>query len=944
MADQDISQQQPVDQAPPGLDELVSGNAAPANTPSEAPPPGLDALVGPVKGPSTSSLSNDTLGGATAGALAAANSLTGGVAGMQFKNLYPGAEKDEQALREDHPAANFVGNTLGLGIGMGTGVGEGALLNKIGGVAESVIPGTNFLSKIGSAAVRGAVETGLYQAGEENLKRVIEDPNYSIESAIANIEGAALFGGVLGGGINAAGQSLKSIANSKTSGILKALANKVGGIPSDVSRSPSAEALDTTGIIPSPEVNAALSDNPTAAKMAADLYNSEGKSASAFEEKLNDFKGQINDTLMQSLGKDPGSAIPEVSKYERGKEIGNSLAKEYDAKISQPVKTYNDLANRYSGIDLPQDTSAAETIPNNNPYLPGTTRTTTVPGTTSKIIDQISQLANDQGWTASPSSDIMREVSRVIKELPNQKTLSALDNYSKALSDNTKSTLPFGQQTPLSRAGQLMKSILEDHKSNVIESSLGKDAPETLEMFRQAKQQYSDVAKIKNSVDSALHARGSVAGFGKAVRAMSQTDGESVLNRLSGKGDAATLDLLQKHFPETAELVKQYHIDSLLEAAGKKAVGDEAFSAAQLIKGVRNLSPELQHFALPDGAVDKMAASEALITKLKELPKSFNQSSHSISGLLSKMPGTALGLVTGLLSHNPVVGGVTSLLAKGLGLEGAPDALRLSLLKFLGSDTAVSGEGFGAMANMMHNSIKGDSLISRAASNVFKSGTDVLPSSKIASDEKRKKLGKILDKLRDDTSPIFNMGDGLGHYLPDHGQYLGQTAGRVVNYLNSIRPGTQQMNPLDTKVPPSTADKAAFNSALDIANQPLSVLPKIKDGTLTIQDMKHLSSMYPRLYQELTNKLQHQIIDATSKGQIIPYRTRMSLSLFMAQPLDSTMSPASIVAAQPLPPQQQQQNEIPGNKAKHSMTALNKLPGQYQTSAQARQQEAQTKE
>ena len=76
--------------------------------------------------------------------------------------------------------------------------------------------------------------------------------------------------------------------------------------------------------------------------------------------------------------------------------------------------------------------------------------------------------------------------------------------------------------------------------------------------------------------------------------------------------------------------------------------------------------------------------------------------------------------------------------------------------------------------------------------------------------------------------------------------------------------------------------------------------------------------------------------DHIAKGNPIDYKVRLGLSIFLAQPLDSTMNPMSIMAAQPkssapMPPQ-----STPKRGSK-SAPALQKLPGMYQTSSQHRE-------
>jgi hypothetical protein len=88
----------------------------------------------------------------------------------------------------------------------------------------------------------------------------------------------------------------------------------------------------------------------------------------------------------------------------------------------------------------------------------------------------------------------------------------------------------------------------------------------------------------------------------------------------------------------------------------------------------------------------------------------------------------------------------------------------------------------------------------------------------------------------------------------------------------------------------------------------------------------------------MVQKLTNEMIGVTEKEMSIPYKTKMSLSLFMGQPLDSTMTPQFIQATQmPAKPLPSEQSSTPTQNAKHSMTALNKLPGMYQTPSQSRE-------
>jgi hypothetical protein len=199
---------------------------------------------------------------------------------------------------------------------------------------------------------------------------------------------------------------------------------------------------------------------------------------------------------------------------------------------------------------------------------------------------------------------------------------------------------------------------------------------------------------------------------------------------------------------------------------------------------------------------------------------------------------------------------------------------------------------------------KGESTLNKGVSNLFKAGKEVLPASLLVSDKDRDKLDDQLKSLAQNPEPMTKVGGSTNHYLPDHGQALAQTSMAAVTYLNSQRPNTPKVSPLDT---PSSVDpmkQNLWNRALTIAEQPLTVLKNIKDGTLQPADVKTINTLYPSLYQKISSSIISEITDHTDKSEPIPYRTKMGLSLFLGQPMDSTMIPQAIMAAQPQPQQQ----------------------------------------
>jgi hypothetical protein len=73
-----------------------------------------------------------------------------------------------------------------------------------------------------------------------------------------------------------------------------------------------------------------------------------------------------------------------------------------------------------------------------------------------------------------------------------------------------------------------------------------------------------------------------------------------------------------------------------------------------------------------------------------------------------------------------------------------------------------------------------------------------------------------------------------------------------------------------------------------------------------------------------------------SKEEAPSYKARMGLSLFLGTPLDNTMTPQSIMAAQPKPQQGPQQPPAPKGKGKGSPSKMsNKSSNLAKTADQA---------
>jgi hypothetical protein len=252
-------------------------------------------------------------------------------------------------------------------------------------------------------------------------------------------------------------------------------------------------------------------------------------------------------------------------------------------------------------------------------------------------------------------------------------------------------------------------------------------------------------------------------------------------------------------------------------------------------------------------------------------------------------------------------------------------------------EKATSSEGFKAAVDMGVAVAKGESALNKAAKAVFNGTSPAFAQPAFAGERHREKLKKKLDDAQTRPEDLLGVGGQIGHYLPDHGTAIGSTAGRAVQYLNSLKPNEDKLGPLDPPRVPPKSEIAAYNRALDIAEHPVSVLKDIKDGTLTPQDLTTFATLYPSLHARVSQKLMHEMTDHVARGGVVPYRSRMSLALFMGQPLDATLTPAAIQSAQMhiQPNMQPPSQPNPARKpSQASMSGLLKTTALLQTGSQ----------
>lgn len=182
-------------------------------------------------------------------------------------------------------------------------------------------------------------------------------------------------------------------------------------------------------------------------------------------------------------------------------------------------------------------------------------------------------------------------------------------------------------------------------------------------------------------------------------------------------------------------------------------------------------------------------------------------------------------------------------------------------------------------------------------------------------------LKNHLEDLRMNPQKLLDIGGSLSDHLPDHAGILGAKAASVMNHLETIRPKSQQLNPMSEPIKPSKAEEYRYNRQLALMQNPTMAYQAIKDGMLQPDDLKTIQSVYPKLYEKMRDHLTETMIDAKTQGRQISYKHRMGLSQILGQPLDYTQSQAAAMAIIQANGTQQPQSQGGPTQSKSGATA-----------------------
>lgn len=873
-----------------GLDELAS-SAQPGQA-ATPPPAGLDQFV-----------ESEKYGSGAQSALAAGEAGVQGLLGPVGTGLLKlaGAKNEEiRARAEANPNIHTGFELGGFGAGLLTGTGEAGLLNKAGEALQAgmgVTKAAPLMTRVGAGAIRGAFENALYAGGDEVSKMFLNDPHQSAETAAIDIGLSAILGGGLGGLLGAGkGMFPEEKAFSPTSMVseLDRAAVEGGDFKAGIESTPSLSAEEKQSIFDglgrqkpnSKEIRSALQDigaeplegilsDNKAIQMGEDALLNGAPSYSGLKRQqlYNDVYKKAFGAVDASLGAESG-----FSKAQLGQSFKQSLSEPIEKQAELLGAGYDEIKKYYEAIPLSEKSAPA-------------------------IARNIAELTE---LRLSPSSPEGKLASRVIDEIGNLKTVDDVKTYKSILNRSIAPTASSGEKR--------MVAILNDKLSNLEENSIRRAAEsmqtgmakeKILGLLDQREALNKQYKPFIEKVQTLLEKLGKKKVYGPqdAINFIQENlTPESVVDRLFSKNDSEFLKFFSDNFPNEMKMMSDYQKSVIREASSKAG----ELNLKNLFTKINNLEPEIAQKIFSPDQLRRISSAETVI---KSFPKAFNPSGTSHMSAFRSFFEHPTGAVVANI--------------RDFGIE--------KFIKMVGSDPEMNVAGRLAQAT-----INGEKAANSAIKNLFNPTATIIPVKAIASDKNIEKLKDLVDQYN--ANPGQALDGGIkNNPIPEYNTAFGTMTASSIQYLNSIRPKTGRPSPLDSEIVPTKAQNMDYNRALSIAEKPLSILNYIKNGTIGLKDIQTLQAIHPNLYRRLRDKMGAEMINHTSKDKAIPYKSRISMSIFMGEPLDSTMSGASILAAQPKPQQPQQQPmQVPRHRPNKS---LNPLPGLYATPSQARQED-----
>ncbi len=819
-----------------------------------------------------------------------------------------------KGLEQTNPGSSIAGEIAGVVAPMALGDAAGAanlpgLVSKLGGGVErgvaKLLPQAA-VGKLGASIAAKAAgfgtEGAIYGLGQSISENALGDHDLVSQQTLANIGMSAAFAGGLGSLVGAYGGRAASVIADASSpeeklaaqhamGALDpaspegALVGTAGGAKEKLSMLEAlrAQKENASEILKAGETLGApvLPAQTSASKFIQDATSSLSKTPSIpgviTQQAISKGFDAVDTTMKDVLG-----SAEHLSPYDAGSLIKEQVQKTVD-DMYEPLKA-----------GYAERTALGETI-----QLPDEARL--------KLWNKLQETAQNTGSVGSEASKLVE--SYADKAL-SQNTVKQLDELISEIGEKQTSAYRAGE-TKNSVALGALKDDLKDFQIREI-TKQGKElaksvGPEAEQLAEEAVQKHKEVTKQYAQFKEILSDLGSDQRLGKTKthgqvgNVLDGIPNEKVLGKMFDPKNADGLARLQKNFPEVFKTLMEQKKSQILQESlvdGRIQVG----KVLRQLYDENKMSSKVRGLLFSPQDLEKLNASK---TWVESLPKDINPS------------GTGKALAFHNLITNPFKASAQNFLGY---------ATQKLIDHFAGSPEEASK--IMTLANTQKAAQKTSSQVESGISNILGKTARPLAEkafSKIYDNEDYKKktdaikeaannFGMLHQRIAESTQGIYN-------HAPNTAGSMQIAMGRAMQFLNSKIPQSAPISMFGENSEPSTAEVSQFKRYYDVVENPLSALKQVKAGDILPETIETLQSVYPQLYQHMQQAMVNQIGEMKNKKSL-SYQTKMAISQFMGQPIDSSLNFQSVMNNQQA---FQQPAQAPMGQQKPSKTGMQKI-------------------
>lgn len=831
-----------------------------------------------------------------------------GLTSLGVPDLTP---EDQEGRAQENPWIDFASQTVGLigSAGLKFGVapiletaGKGAL--ELAGLGAAKTLG----GRVGAGMLKDAVEMAVYQSGDEVAKK-INNPDHTFGAAAGNVALASLIGLGAGGLFGTVSHLWQKDAGKAVKQGIGDFKNSMDGSVVDQAAQQPVKDIEEAGLTDflkkqkenAPEIIQAAEDNglPVLPGMTSDarsirqsvdalLKSPPTVPALQMRKLYSDGYKAASDVVSKALGE---GATP-MSETQAGNAIRESLLDKLGAEKADNNALFDALEPYNSAIPLTDKStgSLSRNIEN--------------------IIEEQGVIKNTGRYNfVKTMADGIKDIDNLnkLKNFKTQMSKSAIESGSKDLAADISERLNGVRDRAIKRFADGMKT------------SEAKD--KILSLIDDQAKANATYAKFRDKLETLGASLGKKKIYGPQdfIDFVSELNPQTLARRIFNDNNTEFASYFAKEFPDEMNILRGYQKGAIAADASPKGV----FQPTKALKAISDMEPEMLDILFNDAQKKKFSQVK---TYIDAFPESFNPSGtdheSAFRAFFEKPTGASLALVRDF--------GLQTFIKLFDRASPGASAEAGRLLPIMGKavqDKEANPTAFKQSVEYLHNAIKGDYFISKAAKSIFKSG-ELAGSSVLIDEHEAKHLDKKLKEFQKNDTALEGVGGEMGHYLPNHAIALKAATANAVGYLNSLRPVVPKLAPLDPDLEPPEDQTSAYHRALMIANKPLSLVELLKQGQLTPQDVQTAKIVQPQAFAQLTDKVSHEMINNQAKGNVVPAHIRAGLSTLLGYPVDSSQQPQRIQANQAVYAHNtvSQETQAPQGKPPHaSLTGMRQM-------------------